>query len=201
MNDAVLDFRFRIHRLNRRRKAVQVVRTGNENILNAPVFQAVEYGGPEFRALILTNPHPQDILPAIEIDTDSDIDSLFHDLSFTANMVMNCVQKDNRVDRLQRPLLPLLCLGKDLIRNAADRGIRDLYTINIPHVSFNVAGSHTLRIHGNDLCLNLLTDTGLILLQNDWIKFAFSITGNGDLNITKAGPQCLAATPCRLNPW
>ena len=35
MDDAVLDFRFGIDRLDRRRKTGQIIRTGNENILDA----------------------------------------------------------------------------------------------------------------------------------------------------------------------
>ena len=39
MDDAVLDFRLEIDRLDRRRKTGQIIRTGNENILDAPIFR------------------------------------------------------------------------------------------------------------------------------------------------------------------
>ena len=49
MDDAVLDFRLGIDRLDRRRKTGQIIRTGNENILDTPIFQAVQYGSPADR--------------------------------------------------------------------------------------------------------------------------------------------------------
>ena len=39
----------------------------------------------------------------------------------------------------------------------------------------------------------VLTDTGLVLLQNLWLKFALSIPRYGYLYIPEAGTQCLAA--------
>ena len=45
------------------------------------------------------------------------------DLSFTADVVVDGVQKDHSVDRLQGTLLPFLGDGENLIRNPADGGI------------------------------------------------------------------------------
>ena len=112
MDDAVLDFRLGIDRLDRRRKTGQIIRTGNENILDAPIFQAVQYGSSEFRTFVLADPHSQNILPTIKINTDGDIDGLLYDLAFAADMVVNRIQKNNRINGLQRPLLPLFRYGK-----------------------------------------------------------------------------------------
>ena len=114
MDDAVLDFRLGIDRLDRRRKTGQIIRTGNENILDTPIFQAVQHGSPEFRTFVLADPYPQNILPTIKINTDGDIDGLLYDLSFAADMVVNRIQKNNRINGLQRPLLPLFRCGKVL---------------------------------------------------------------------------------------
>ena len=44
---------------------------------------------------------------AIQINANGDIHRLLHNLSFTADMVMDGVQENHSVDGLQRPLLPL----------------------------------------------------------------------------------------------
>jgi len=51
------------------------------------------------------------------------VNCLFHDLSFAADVVVDGVQKDHSVDRLQGTLLPFLGNGENLIRDPADGGI------------------------------------------------------------------------------
>lgn len=89
----------------------QIVRASDEDILNAPVFQAVEYGCPEFGALIFTDPHTQNVLTAVQIDANSNIDSLLDDLFLTADMIVDGVQENHCIYAFQRPLLPFFCDG------------------------------------------------------------------------------------------
>ena len=119
MDDTVLNLCLGKHRFNRSGKSGQIVRTGDENILNAPVSQAVEHRCPELGALIFADPHTQNVLLAVQIDANGNIDSLLYDLSLAAHMVVDRIQKDHCVYAFQRPLLPFFCDGKDLIRNAA----------------------------------------------------------------------------------
>ena len=58
---------------------------------------------------------------------------------------------------------------------------------------FDITRGHALGVHRQDLFLNVLTDTGLVLLQDLGLKFAFPITRYGHFHIAKAGPQCFAA--------
>ena len=51
MNDAVLDFRFGKYGFNGSEKPDQIIRAGDENVLNSAVFQTVEYRCPVFGAL------------------------------------------------------------------------------------------------------------------------------------------------------
>ena len=44
----------------------------------------------------------------VQINTDGDIDGFLYDLSIAADMVVNRIQKNNRINGLQRSLLPLL---------------------------------------------------------------------------------------------
>ena len=62
-------------------------------------------------------PHPQNIFPSIQIDANGNVNGLFHDLALAADVVVNGVQEHYCINRLQRPLLPLFCDGKDLVRD------------------------------------------------------------------------------------
>lgn len=90
-------------------------------------------------------------------------------------------------------LLPFLCHRKNLIRNATHCRVRDLQTVDILNVRFDVADGHALGVHGQDLFLNALADAGLVLFQHLRFKFALPILGNGNLNISKASTQGFTA--------
>ena len=87
-------------------RSCQIACADNETILHASVSQSVKYGGPILGALIFPNPHAQDIFPAIQIDSNGNIDCLFHNLPLAADMVVDGIQKYHRIDTLQGPLLP-----------------------------------------------------------------------------------------------
>ena len=57
-------------------KARQIVGAGDGNVLYTPVFQVVEHDRPELGALIFANPHTQNIFPAVQIDTNGNVDWL-----------------------------------------------------------------------------------------------------------------------------
>ena len=88
MDDTVLNLCLGEHRFDRCGKPGQIVRASDKNILNAPVFQAIEYRCPEFGALIFTDPHTQNILLAVQIDANGDVHSLLDDLTLTSNMIV-----------------------------------------------------------------------------------------------------------------
>ena len=77
VDDAVLDLRFWEHSLNGGGEASEVICTGNEDILHTAVAQTVENSGPVLGALIFTYPHAQYVFPAIQIDSNGDIDRFF----------------------------------------------------------------------------------------------------------------------------
>ena len=65
----------------------QIVCTCDENILYAPILQTIQYGRPELCALILADPHAQNILAAIQIKADGNVHRLLYDLSFAAERI------------------------------------------------------------------------------------------------------------------
>ena len=80
LDDAVLDLGLGKGGVDGRVESGQIVCTGDENVLYAPVFQAVEYSRPELGAFIFSNPHAQDIFPAIQMDANGNIYCFLHDL-------------------------------------------------------------------------------------------------------------------------
>ncbi len=70
-------------------------------------------------ALVFSDPHTQNVLPAVQVNANSDVYRLLHDLALAADMVVDRVQKHYGVDPLQRPLLPLPHDGQNLVRDPA----------------------------------------------------------------------------------
>src|SRR5699024_4231027 len=95
--------------------------------------------------------------------------------------------------RLQRPLLPLLGDGEDLVCDPAYGAVRYGNPIDVLDMSLNIAGGHALGVHGQDLFLNVLADAGLTLFQHLRLKLPFPVPGNRDLHVSKACPERLAA--------
>ena len=123
MDDTVLDFGLGEGGMSCRIKPRQIVGAGNENVLDTTVFQTIEDSGPKLGALIFANPHPQDVFPAIQVNSNGNVHCLLHNLPFAADMIVDGIQKYHGVDGLQRPLLPFLGDGQNLVRNSADRAV------------------------------------------------------------------------------
>ena len=100
MNNTVLNLSLGKNCLNCRRKATQIVRTGDKNIFNPTVAQTVQYSCPVFCAFVFTNLHTENIFVPVQINVNRDIDSLLHDVSLAAHMIVDRIQKYYRVDRL-----------------------------------------------------------------------------------------------------
>ena len=114
----------------------------------------------------------------VKVDADGDIDCFLDDSTLAAHMIMDGVHEYNRIDRLQRALLPFSCNGKDFICNTAYCRIRDLYAVDIADMLLNIRSCHALGIHGQDLFLNVLADAGLVLFQKLRLKFSLSVSRN-----------------------
>ncbi|OPZ20755.1 MAG: hypothetical protein BWZ04_01559 [Firmicutes bacterium ADurb.BinA205] len=138
MDDAVLDISFRKYSFYSLREACQIICAGDKDILNTSVAQTVQNACPELCAFIFTDPHTENVLPAVHINAYRYIYSLFDDLSFTAYMVVDSVEKYDCIDAFKRSMLPFLCNREDLVCDTADGGIRYLQTVNITDMVLNI---------------------------------------------------------------
>lgn len=198
MNHAVLNLRFREHCMDGCIETSQIVCTCDKNILYAPIPQAIQYGRPELCALILADPHAQNIFAAVQIKADGNVYCFLYDLPFTTDMVVNRIQKNYGIDRFQRPLLPFFCHRQDLIRDPAYRSVRHRQPVDILNMRLDVAGRHAFRIHGQNLLFDILTDAGLVLFQKLRFKFAFPVTGTETSTSPKLVRRFLLLWPFRL---
>ena len=112
MDNTILDFRLGKYSFNGSGKPGQIIRAGDENVLNSAVFQAGEYRCPVFGAFIFTDPHTQNIFSAVQINADGDIDFLLHDLPFDADMVVDGIHENHRANALQRPCCHSFAIGR-----------------------------------------------------------------------------------------
>ena len=74
VNHAVLNLRFREHCMDGCIETIQIVCTRDKNILYAPISQTIQYGRPELCALILADPHAQNIFAAVQIKADGNVE-------------------------------------------------------------------------------------------------------------------------------
>ena len=74
--------------------------------------------------------------------------------------IMYGVDIQDRIDLVQRPILPFFDLGHKLVCHVGDEAFRGLKTINIHQGIEDLPGGHSFGIHRDDL----LVDPGDILL-------------------------------------
>ena len=106
---------------------------------------------------------------------------------------MDGIHENDGIGAFQGSLLPFPDDGKNLVRDSADGAIRYLYAVNVTDVSFDIRCRHSFGVHGQNLFFNVLTDAGLILLEQLRLKLSLPIPRGADFHVSEAGFQLLAA--------
>lgn len=102
-------------------------------------------------------------------------------------MVMNCIHENDGIDRFQWSFLPFLYDRQNFIRNAANGAVRNIDIVKVFHMTFDISGSHSFGIHGDDFFLHILCNGILILFHQFRLKFSVPVSGNADIHITVTG--------------
>ena len=123
MHDAGLHLRLRLreHGGDRVGKALQAVDHGDEDVLDAAVLQLVHDPEPELGTFGLLDPQAQDLLAAVGLDPQRQVDRLVADRALVADLHPERVEEHQGIDRLERPVLPLGDFVQDGVGDGADQ--------------------------------------------------------------------------------
>ena len=138
MDYAVLDISLWKYRFYSLRESCQIICAGDKDILNTSVAQTVKNTCPELCAFIFTDPHTENVLPAVHINAYGYIYSLLDDLSLAADVVVDSIKKYDCIDAFKRSLLPFFRNRKYLICDTADGGIGYIQTVNITDMILDI---------------------------------------------------------------
>ncbi len=86
---------------------------------------------------------------SVHINAKSNVDCTFYNSSFTSDMIVDSIHKYDSVHFFQRTFLPSFTIGRILsvIRLMV---LSEYQYHTVPHVRFDISGSHSLCIHGKD---------------------------------------------------
>ena len=134
--------------------ALQAIRNGDENILNASGLQPVNHGHPEACALILGDPHAQNLTRAVCSHPNPKMNG--HVLYSCATAVFDSegVKESDRIHTCERAILPLLDVFKHPIGNLADVVGAVVHTVEVVDERLDVTGAHASGVHGDDLLVH-----------------------------------------------
>ena len=127
MDDAALQTALGIHRTDGFHHPAQAVRAEQIYIHNSPAFEVIQHIQPEFAALMLPNPHAQNVLPAVHGNAQNHVSRLGHIPMVLTHLVMDSIHEDERIHRLQRTILPRCHFRHDLFRNLRHQVRGDLH--------------------------------------------------------------------------
>ena len=83
---------------------------------------------------------------AVDLESERDIDSLVADQAVDADLDLQRIEKDDGVNRIERPVLPLPDLIKNRIGDPADQIGRDLDAIEVLEMALDLAHRHATRV-------------------------------------------------------
>lgn len=106
MHNAQLDVGFLIYRVDGVREAFQSVGTGNEDIVQAMVFEFSQHIKPEFRVLVFGQPHAQQSFLGFDVDNPRQECGFNDDATFLPDLQDDTGKVNYGVDNIQWTILP-----------------------------------------------------------------------------------------------
>ncbi len=111
----------REHGGDRLGEALQAVDDGDEDVLDAAVPELVHDAQPELATLGLLDPQPQHLLGAVRADAKGNIDGFIPNGALVADLDPERVEEHQRVQRLERAVLPFGHFIEDGVGDRADQ--------------------------------------------------------------------------------
>jgi len=132
-------------------------------------LEVVHHPQPELGSFGVLDPDPQDLLLAVDADTDRQVGGLVLDRALVADLAHDGVEEDHRPHRIQRARLPLADLVEDGIGDLGDQVWGDVDLVDVEQVGLDVAHGHAVGVEADhDLvdpiqaALALAHDLGLV---------------------------------------
>lgn len=130
MYNAELHLSFRKNAANRFWKTFETVDTGDENILHAAILELRHHLQPEFGPLGFLNPEPEDFLLPLHVHANGHIHGFAADMTGISHFYEKRVQENDRVNRVQHPVLPDPDFLHDCIGHLRDQVGRYIYGVD-----------------------------------------------------------------------
>src|SRR5512134_362413 len=194
MDDACLHLGLRKNCRNRVRETLEAVDDGDQHVLDAPGLEVIHDPQPELGALALLDPQPEDLLSTIWPDAKGDVHRLVAHGSFVTHLDPDCIKENQRVKRLQRPVLPFAHLLEDGVGDRADQIRRNVDPIELAQMPLDLARRHPAGVHRNDLFIKT-RKPALVLGDQLRIKRRQPIAGNVQRELARSRQYRLLAIP------
>jgi hypothetical protein len=121
VHDAGLDPGLGEDGLDRRGEALEPVDAADQDVLEAALFELGRHREPGLGALRGLEPEPGHVAFAVQVDPDRHVAGAVSDRAAVADLHDQAVEKQDRVDVLERPGLPRLDVGEHRVGDPRDR--------------------------------------------------------------------------------
>src|SRR4051812_39028698 len=156
MHHARLYDRVRVDRLDRLWKAFEPVDAAEQDVREAALLELAQDLHPELRALALLEPHPEHVPLTLDRDAEREVAGSALYRPALADLQHQRVEEDDRVDVIERALLPLADVVHDGVGDAADQVAADLDAVDLGQVRLDVARREPARVEREDLVVEAL---------------------------------------------
>jgi len=121
VHDAGLNRRLRINRANRLRETLQPINHRDQDVVQPTRLQLVHHPKPEFGPLGLFDPKAQHVLLACGVQCQRHVDRLVPDHAFVTHLHPQGVEEHDRINCLERTVLPRRHLVQHRVSHPADQ--------------------------------------------------------------------------------
>lgn len=130
VDDAMLDFGFRVKAFNGFRKAFESIHTSDQEVFDASIVQISQHAEPMMRAFLSREIQPQPFFLTLNIEARNGVYRCLCVTPVFLDLIVDGIQLDNGVDRLQIALTPGLKLSNELVRNRIEDAVGQAHAID-----------------------------------------------------------------------
>jgi hypothetical protein len=148
---------------DRGREAGESVDERDEDIGNAPRLQLAEHAMPEGSTLARIDPEAEHVFRAGGGDAEREGDGrVAHDAVVTAELDPEGIEQEQRIDALQRPLLPRADFGQHFVGDGADHAGGDFHLVQLLEVPLDLAHAQTTGVEREDVLVEARQAPGVL---------------------------------------